>query len=148
MQEQLADIEVHSDAADQGWGGIVSKEFEASENGEALQGIWTSEERSKTIAFRELRALPLVIQRIPRAAEAGEDRPVDRQKSGGAPRAQRVGAGEDLLSGVPENGRGGPRPKSPCCVDKSVVVHIARFMDTASQELVPELRVLREEMQE
>lgn len=118
MQEQLKDIGVYSDTADLGWGATISEEMKAGVKREALQGLWTPEERSKTITSREICALLLVLQGIPRPAASGAMRPVARPKYGGAPRAQKVGAGQDFppgrkIFGVPEHSRGGPRPKSP-----------------------------------
>ena len=58
---------VHSDAADIGWGGTVGRDTAPGSAGREMQGLWTAEERSKTIAWRELKALRLVLASLPPA---------------------------------------------------------------------------------
>lgn len=58
-----------------------------------MQGVWSPEERDKTIAFREIRALRLVLERIPLV-------------NGGSRRTEKKAAGEE--------GRGGQRRRMRC----------------------------------
>lgn len=52
------------EAVDLSWGGNVSEELRAGADGARLPGLWSQEERAKTIAFRESRALRLVLESI------------------------------------------------------------------------------------
>lgn len=102
---------VHTDAVDVGWGGTVGHSLEAGAHGTELQGLWSAAERAKTIAWRELRALTLVLRRLPAA--------------------QRVYDSVRPPVGV------------RCWVDNQAVVYIVRAMVTASDEIMPELRRLK-----
>ena len=106
---------VHSDAADVGWGGTIGKDMAPGSAGSEMQGLWNAEERAKTIAWRELKALRLVLQSLP-ATQAV------------------------LASTRGPSERTGVR----CWVDNRAVVHIVRAMVTASDELMPELRRLQD----
>lgn len=64
MREPDAEVCAQSDAADVGWGGTPSRNMRPGENGVPLQGIWSVEERSMTIAWWELRALRLVLNSL------------------------------------------------------------------------------------
>ena len=73
MLEVTTDLCTHSDAADLGWGGTVSRDLSPGVDGKQLQGLWDSKEREKTIAWRELRALRLTLESplISRGASGG-----------------------------------------------------------------------------
>ena len=76
MKERAPDVCTHSDAADLGWGGTYSRDMTPGADGKQLQGLWDVIEVNKTIAYRELRALRLVLEgycRVAvREAERGE----------------------------------------------------------------------------
>lgn len=65
MHEKETVLRTHSDAANLGWGGAVSRDLRAGPDGAPLQGLWSSEDQAKAIAFREIRALRLVLESIP-----------------------------------------------------------------------------------
>lgn len=65
MQREPAELCIHSDAADIGWGGTVGRELAAGSPGREIQGLWSAPERDKTIAWRELKALRLVLASLP-----------------------------------------------------------------------------------
>lgn len=115
MLERDTVLGTHSDAADLGWGGTASLDLRSGVDGVPMQGVWSSVERAKTIAFRELRALRLVLEgaSIPGDARGGKERVKDRRKI-------------------------------RCWVDNSAVVFIVKAMVTASSEMMPELRRLKD----
>lgn len=117
MRPTEAEICVHSDAADVEWGGTVGADLAAGAPGAEFQGLWIAAGRDRTIAWREQRALRLVLQRVP----------PPHVDSGG-----RRGVQPDCL----------PSTEVRCWVDNQAVVFIVRAMVTASDELMPELRLL------
>ena len=120
MREMAPDACVHSDAADLGWGGTFGQDLRPGSMGEPVQGWWNVVEKNTTIAFRELRALRLVLQGF-----CGSERR-DKQPHP-APFAE------------PRRHR-----RVLCWVDNAAVVYIVRAMVTASTELMPELRLLKQ----
>ena len=110
MKERAPEACTHSDAADLGWGGTYSQNLAPGSGGVPIQGLWDVEEVNKTIAYRELRALRLVLDGFCRTV----------------------------------GGQGAPMGKKILCwVDNAAVVYIVRAMVTASEEIMPELRLLR-----
>lgn len=77
MQEKSTVFCTHSEAADLGWGETVSMDFQAGADGAPSQGLWIPEERSKTTALREMRALRRVLESLPapRGAAGGSANP-------------------------------------------------------------------------
>lgn len=119
MREATPDACTHSDAADLGWGGTFSRDFSPGSPGRPVQGWWDVIEKNKTIAFRELRALRLVLAGFCQATRANQD-----------------------LRPPPTRDR-----RVVCWVDNAAVVYIVRAMVTASTELMPELRLLQKLLQ-
>lgn len=58
-------LRVHSDAADLGWRGTLSEDLRPRVSRNLCRGIWSPEEHDETSSFRELCALPLVVQHRP-----------------------------------------------------------------------------------
>jgi hypothetical protein len=59
-----ADLTMHSDAADVGYGGTLRMESEAGSPGLwEGRGLWATEERAESITLRELKAVRLLLQR-------------------------------------------------------------------------------------
>ena len=143
MREPDAEVCTHSDAADLGWGGTVSRDMRPGENGVPMQGIWTVGERAMTIAWRELRALRLVLERLHLAPPAEEAlRGLSPTQKSAAPRENFSGARAGKDGGV--SSERPTRRKVLCWVDNSAVVHIVKSMVTASREMMPELRLLND----
>ncbi len=73
MQPPTPTMTMHSDASDLGWGGTISRRgaLDPGSPGEvSLQGIWTPEEQSRTIMWRELKGMILTIERAADEADA------------------------------------------------------------------------------
>jgi hypothetical protein len=64
LHPPLADLTMHSDAADVGYGGTLGSWAEAGSSGlREGRGIWSSRERSESITLRELKAVRLLLQK-------------------------------------------------------------------------------------
>lgn len=126
----------------------------ADVTGDPYQGFWSPEERSKAVAFRELRASTrLAILACGQCADRGEV-----TVSGCAAEAAEGYIGRPRWS--PENGRrlslfktfaysarGGRARRIWCYIDDFEVVYIIRAMVTASRELTPGLRILQNKIE-
>ena len=123
MRERTPDACTHSDAADIGWGGTFGRNMIPGSDGKGVQGLWNVEETNKTIAYRELRALRLVLEQFCHTDCAAS--------TGAGPARQALGKAQ----GAPQ--------RILCWVDNAAVVYIVRAMVTASKEIMPELRLLK-----